>query len=62
MHSILFGVLVAGVFVLKIKAVLFDMGNTLVKYDAGSPEEVFHKDKYFGVRSKDLTASYVENL
>jgi putative hydrolase of the HAD superfamily len=43
MHSILFGVLVAGVFVLKIKAVLFDMESTLVKYDAGSPEEVFHR-------------------
>ena len=35
--------LVAGVFVLKIKAVLFDMGNTLVKYDVGSPEEVFRR-------------------
>jgi HAD superfamily hydrolase (TIGR01509 family) len=28
---------------LTIKAVLFDMGNTLVKYDYGSPEEVFKK-------------------
>ncbi|MCZ2855750.1 MAG: HAD family hydrolase [Candidatus Bathyarchaeota archaeon] len=25
------------------KAVLFDMGNTLIKFDVGSPEEVFHK-------------------
>lgn len=29
--------------ILTIKAVLFDMGNTLVKYDYGSPEEVFQK-------------------
>jgi HAD superfamily hydrolase (TIGR01549 family) len=28
---------------LRIKAVLFDLGNTLVKYDYGSPEEVFHR-------------------
>jgi FMN phosphatase YigB (HAD superfamily) len=28
---------------LTIKAVLFDMGNTLVKYDVGSPEEVFQR-------------------
>jgi HAD superfamily hydrolase (TIGR01549 family) len=28
---------------LTIKAVLFDMGNTLVKYDYGSPEEVFQR-------------------
>lgn len=29
--------------VAMIKAVLFDMGNTLVKYDVGSPEEVFRR-------------------
>ena len=29
--------------VLKIKAVLFDMGNTLIEYDYESPEEVFHR-------------------
>jgi putative hydrolase of the HAD superfamily len=29
--------------VLKIKAVLFDMGNTLIEYDFESPEEVFHR-------------------
>ena len=28
---------------MTIRAVLFDMGNTLVKYDYGSPEEVFHR-------------------
>jgi beta-phosphoglucomutase-like phosphatase (HAD superfamily) len=28
---------------LTTKAVLFDMGNTLIKFDVGSPEEVFHK-------------------
>ncbi|MCW4055537.1 MAG: HAD family hydrolase [Candidatus Bathyarchaeota archaeon] len=28
---------------LTIKAVLFDMGNTLIKYDLGSPEEVFQR-------------------
>ena len=28
---------------LMIKAVLFDMGNTLVKYDYGLPEEVFQR-------------------
>jgi len=28
---------------LTVKAVLFDMGNTLVKYDVGSPEEVFRR-------------------
>ncbi|MDH5483003.1 MAG: HAD family hydrolase [Candidatus Bathyarchaeota archaeon] len=28
---------------MTIKAVLFDMGNTLVKYDYGLPEEVFRK-------------------
>jgi putative hydrolase of the HAD superfamily len=31
------------VIVLKIKAVLFDMGNTLIEYDYESPEEVFHR-------------------
>jgi len=31
------------VVVLKIMAVLFDMGNTLIKYDYESPEEVFHR-------------------
>lgn len=33
----------AGVCALRIKAVVFDLGNTLVKYDVGSPEEVFHR-------------------
>ena len=33
----------AGESSLAIKAVLFDMGNTLIKYDLGSPEEVFHR-------------------
>ena len=28
---------------LTIKAVLFDLGNTLVRYDCGSPEEVFQR-------------------
>jgi len=28
---------------LRAKAVLFDMGNTLVKYDYGAPEEVFQR-------------------
>lgn len=28
---------------MKTRAVLFDLGNTLVKYDVGSPEEVFHR-------------------
>ncbi|UCB59778.1 MAG: hypothetical protein JSW72_06525 [Candidatus Bathyarchaeota archaeon] len=28
---------------LTIKAVLFDLGNTLVKYDFGVPEEVFQR-------------------
>ena len=28
---------------MTIKAVLFDLGNTLVKYDFGSPEEVFQR-------------------
>jgi 2-haloalkanoic acid dehalogenase type II len=31
------------VVVLKIKAVVFDMGNTLIEYDFESPEEVFHR-------------------
>jgi putative hydrolase of the HAD superfamily len=31
------------VIVLKIKAVLLDMGNTIIKYDFESPEEVFHR-------------------
>ena len=26
---------------MTIKAVVFDMGNTLVKYDFGSPEDIF---------------------
>jgi HAD superfamily hydrolase (TIGR01662 family) len=32
-----------GVLGLRAKAVLFDMGNTLVKYDYGAPEEVFQR-------------------
>lgn len=28
---------------MRMKAILFDLGNTLVKYDVGSPEEVFRR-------------------
>lgn len=34
---------VVGAFALKIKAVVFDLGSTLVKYDVGPHEEVFRR-------------------